>query len=160
MIELINEVSNGNKRAFSKLVGVNPTVIENIVGTRKGKPGYDLLEKIAFAIENINIDWLLTGRNTMFHPKQSSTVTQPITHSTLSSTEESVLYKIYKEKEAKVEQLLKETGRLEERIRQLEANTSVSIDNEFDNINDSPKTTMLATHIVNSPKKKKTISDI
>lgn len=36
MMELINEVSKGNKRAFSKLVGVTPTVIENIVGTRKG----------------------------------------------------------------------------------------------------------------------------
>lgn len=77
MQQLINAVSNGNKRAFSQLVGVTPTVIENIVGTRKGKPGYELLEKIAFAIENINMDWVLTGRGSMLctdsiqHPVES-----------------------------------------------------------------------------------------
>lgn len=65
MQQLINVLSNGNIRAFSQLVGVKPTVIENIVGVGKGKPGYELLEKIAFVIENINMDWLSTGRGFM-----------------------------------------------------------------------------------------------
>ena len=45
--ELIAVVTKGNKRAFSAMVGVSPTVIENIVGSRQGKPGFDLLEKIS-----------------------------------------------------------------------------------------------------------------
>lgn len=77
MQQLINAVSNGNKRAFSQLVGVTPTVIENIVGTRKGKPGYELLEKIAFAIENINLDWLLTGRGSMLRPDSVQQIAEP-----------------------------------------------------------------------------------
>lgn len=77
MTELINAVSNGNKRAFSQLVGVSPTVIENIVGTRQGKPGYELLEKILFAIENINIDWLLTGRGSMLRTEVASISLEP-----------------------------------------------------------------------------------
>ena len=42
----------GNKRAFAKAVGISPTVVENIVGTRKGKPSYDVLEKVC---SNANI---------------------------------------------------------------------------------------------------------
>lgn len=159
MIELINIISNGNKRAFSKLVGVTPTVIENIVGTRKGKPGYDLLEKISFSIENINLDWLLTGRNSMFHTNLP-TVVQTTIQATPSSMNESMLYKMYKEKEVKVEELLKENGRLEERIRQLETTNSIHSYNKGSNsIDDTPEVTLLTPPVVNFPKKK-TISDM
>lgn len=120
MQELISVVSNGNKRAFSKLVGVNPTVIENIVGTRQGKPGYELLGKIAFSIENINLDWLLTGRGSMFDAVGQSPLTGESTRQVVLTANESVYQALYKEKDAKVEMLMKENGILEERIRQLE----------------------------------------
>lgn len=159
-MELINRISNGNKRAFSKLVGVTPTVIENIVGTRKGKPGYDLLEKISYSIENINLDWLLTGRNPMFHTDQLPTVVQTSIQAESSSINESMLYKMYKEKEAKLEELLKENGRLEERIRQLEATNSTPSYNEGSNsIDDTPEVALLTPQVVNFPKKK-VISDM
>lgn len=124
MQELINAISKGNKRAFSQLVGVTPTVIENIVGTRQGKPGYELLEKIAFAIENINVDWLLTGRGYMLRDSKTSEesklgVTPNATPS--SPAEESIIYKMYKEKDEENKALIRENGRLEERIRQLES---------------------------------------
>lgn len=42
---IIEEQYNGNKRAFSMAIGVTPTVIENVVGSRQGKPSFDVLEK-------------------------------------------------------------------------------------------------------------------
>jgi len=62
---LINEFAKGNKRAFSKAIGVSPTVVENVVGVRNGKPSFDVLQKIIYAFENINPGWLLTGNGTM-----------------------------------------------------------------------------------------------
>lgn len=57
---IIRILFNGNKRAFAKTVGISPTVVENIVGTRKGKPSYDVLEKVC-ANTNISAEWLLFG---------------------------------------------------------------------------------------------------
>lgn len=107
-MELINAISKGNKRAFSNLVGVTPTVLENIVGTRQGKPGYELMKKIAFAIENINLDWLLTGRGFMFLDtlNESSLPQQPITTPTMS--ESSFIYKMYQDEKIEKERMLKE----------------------------------------------------
>lgn len=62
--EIIKSLFNGNKRAFAQQVGVSPTVIENVVGTRKGKPSYDVLYKI-IANANISPEWLMTGRGNM-----------------------------------------------------------------------------------------------
>lgn len=62
--EIINSLYKGNKRAFAQSVGISATVVENVVGTRKGKPSYDVLEKIC-ANANISAEWLLTGRGEM-----------------------------------------------------------------------------------------------
>lgn len=104
---LINAVSNGNKRAFSQLVGVTPTVLENIVGTRQGKPGYDLLEKTAFAIENLNTNWLLTGRGSMFQDDQHKEPTQPIPTASSDAVTLRLMDKL-DEKEAQIDQLQRE----------------------------------------------------
>lgn len=61
---VIERQYGGNKRAFATSVGVSPTVIENVVGTRQGKPSYDVLEKVC-ANANINPEWLLTGNGPM-----------------------------------------------------------------------------------------------
>ena len=45
--QIIEKLYKGNKRAFATAIGVAPTVIENVVGTRQGKPSYGLLEKYA-----------------------------------------------------------------------------------------------------------------
>lgn len=131
MQQLINAISNGNKRAFSQLVGVTPTVIENIVGTRKGKPGYELLEKIAFAIENVNTDWLLTGRGSMLHNSKTSeeSTTGDVPNSVPTSpAEESIIYKMYqdlqaekKEKEAENKELTVKMLQMSEELGSLKA---------------------------------------
>lgn len=61
--DIINHYG-GNKSAFARLVGVSATVIENIVGLRKGKPSYDVLVKIC-ANANVSAEWLLTGEGNM-----------------------------------------------------------------------------------------------
>ena len=58
--EIIKVLFGGNKRAFAKAVGINPTVVENVVGARKGKPSYDVLVKVC-ANANISAEWLLFG---------------------------------------------------------------------------------------------------
>ena len=62
--EIINSLYKGNKRAFAQSVGISATVVENVVGTRKGKPSYDVLEKVC-ANANISAEWLLTGKGEM-----------------------------------------------------------------------------------------------
>lgn len=57
---IIKMLFSGNKRAFAKYIGISPTVVENIVGTRKGKPSFDVLQKIC-ANANISAEWLLLG---------------------------------------------------------------------------------------------------
>jgi len=69
--KVIKELYKGNKRAFSSTVGVSPTVIENVVGKRKGKPSYDVIEKIC-AYANVSPAWLLTGEGEMLNIKSKS----------------------------------------------------------------------------------------
>jgi phage repressor protein C with HTH and peptisase S24 domain len=61
---IIKVLFGGNKRAFALHIGVNPTVVENVVGTRKGKPSFDFLEKVC-AKANISAEWLLMGKGDM-----------------------------------------------------------------------------------------------
>ena len=61
---IIKVLFGGNKRAFALHVGVSPTVVENIVGTRRGKPSFDFLEKVC-AKANISAEWLLMGKGEM-----------------------------------------------------------------------------------------------
>ena len=61
---IINELYGGNKRAFSIALGLTPTVIENVVGKRQGKPSFDVIEKVC-ANANISGDWLILGEGSM-----------------------------------------------------------------------------------------------
>lgn len=62
--QVIKTLYRGNKRAFAQAIGVSATVIENVVGSRKGKPSYDVLAKIC-ANANISAEWLITGNGDM-----------------------------------------------------------------------------------------------
>ena len=61
---IINDCFRGNKRAFANAIGVSPTVIENVVGKRGGKPSFDVLYAVC-ANANISAEWLLTGEGEM-----------------------------------------------------------------------------------------------
>lgn len=88
----------------------------------KAKPSYDIIYDISNMFE-INVDWLITGRGKMLRnsetPEDGMMGTIP-TNSALP-TEESIIYKMYREKDEENKALIRENGRLEERIRQLES---------------------------------------
>ncbi len=77
-------------------------------GNAKSKPSFDILYDIANIFE-INIDWLLTGRGEMLRDER---VPEPVPANNI----EDRLFAIIKEKDAKVEELSKEIGRLEQII--------------------------------------------
>lgn len=55
-----------NNNSFTKRLDLNPAVTFNIIEGHKTKPSYDLLEKIIFTFDNINLYWLLKGEGDMF----------------------------------------------------------------------------------------------
>lgn len=61
---VISDLYGGNKSAFAAAIGVTPSVVDNIVGKRQGKPSFDVIEKISANAE-INVEWLITGKGQM-----------------------------------------------------------------------------------------------
>ena len=86
--QIISELYKNNKRAFSMQIDVTPTVIENVVGKRQGKPSFDVLEKIC-AKANISGTWLLTGEGSMLKidspPEQSENNTETPTEGSIDT---------------------------------------------------------------------------
>ena len=72
--QIITALFNGNKSAFASAIGVTPSVVDNIVGKRQGKPSFDVVEKVS-ALAEININWLITGKGDML--KGSDVVAEP-----------------------------------------------------------------------------------
>lgn len=62
--QIIAALFKGNKSAFASAVGITPSVVDNIVGKRQGKPSFEVLEKVS-ALAEINIEWLITGNGNM-----------------------------------------------------------------------------------------------
>jgi hypothetical protein len=50
-----------NPTSFAESVGVNVTVIFNIIKGRRSKPSYDLILKILKKHKNLNAEWLVKG---------------------------------------------------------------------------------------------------
>lgn len=59
--ELI-EMLKHNPYSFAEKIKVAPTIIYNIIGGRKSKPGFEVLEKIKRAYPEVNLNWLVTGK--------------------------------------------------------------------------------------------------
>ena len=62
--QIIGTLFKGNKSAFANAIGVTPSVVDNIVGKRQGKPSFDVVEKVS-ALAELNINWLITGKGDM-----------------------------------------------------------------------------------------------
>ena len=95
-------------------IGATPTVIENVVGSRQGKPSFDVLEKIC-ANANISPDWLLMNRGKMLYtsPQDSSVTTKSqVASANLSPDMLTELLNRITEQAAEI-------GRLKEQIRQM-----------------------------------------
>lgn len=145
---IIKILFKGNKRAFAKAVGISPTVVENVVGARKGKPSYDVLLKVC-ANANISAEWLFFGEDSdsamdMFNVRKELELTAPYIGEDGTEKELKTQFKIdksesenqsrdvdnasliehlntrLKEKEAEIGLLHESIGRLKERNAQLE----------------------------------------
>jgi transcriptional regulator with XRE-family HTH domain len=114
MNHIIKELYSGNKRAFANAIGVSATVIENVVGTRQGKPSYDVLEKIC-ANANISAEWLLMERGEMLY--------NPTTQSQYTPPDQNTHYFI-----EKIAEQAEEIGKLKEQVKLLGTQKSAAPD--------------------------------
>lgn len=116
---IINQLYNGNKRAFSMAVGVTPTVIENVVGTRQGKPSFDVLEKVC-ANANISATWLMTGRGKMIADESTTIAKQQPVIADERLVTQGVTPDLITELLNRITEQAAEIGRLNEQIRQMQ----------------------------------------
>ncbi|MDU1906396.1 MAG: hypothetical protein E6772_16620 [Dysgonomonas sp.] len=70
-VQIVNTLYSGKKSSFANAIGVNPSVIENIVGRRQGNPSFEVTQKVLIANANINAEWLMTGRGSMVKDNSS-----------------------------------------------------------------------------------------
>lgn len=62
---IIDNQFNGNKKKFAESIGYSAQVVSNIVSGRKSKPSYDVLKAIISTNDEIDSEWLLTGKGSM-----------------------------------------------------------------------------------------------
>lgn len=62
---LVDYFCRGNKTAFGRETDILPGVIASIVGGRKSKPSFELLQKIMTRYPEVKGEWLILGRGPM-----------------------------------------------------------------------------------------------
>lgn len=97
----------------------NTGITNGVLSQTNGMSEDNILRFLSY-YNDISSDWLLLGHGSMLRNISEQAALQPTAQS-ISSTDESFIYKMYKEEKEEKEKLLKENGRLEERLRQLES---------------------------------------
>lgn len=139
---LVEELGNGKNTTFALLIGSNEGSIRGYI---KGiVPKHDFLEKIVRNTD-VNPMWLLTGMGPMLRSDQEQPVPQ-LAAPAIPAGEDSFIYKMYEKEKEENKALIKENGRLEERIRSLEERISTYQDKEPD----SPTAASLITEAFTS----------
>ncbi|MEY8688019.1 XRE family transcriptional regulator [Bacteroides sp. AN502(2024)] len=114
--KIIRTLYGGNKSAFASAIGVAPSVVENIVGKRQGKPSFDVVEKVC-AIAEVNTTWFITGRGDAFDFRPEE---EKVVGASPSTGIEDKLFAIIQEKDATIRTMSEEIGQLRERIAQMQ----------------------------------------
>lgn len=112
-----------NNNSFSKRIGVAPSVIGNITGGRKGKPSFELLEKIGAAFPEISMEWLVRGEGSMLR----------------GGTGETECQKQLKALQAKYEDLEDDFERVSVRLRRLTNLNELLSEDSHDDTHATPK---------------------
>ena len=108
ILYLIDNQYNGSQKKFADSIGYAPQVVFNIVAGRKSSPSYDVLNAIILTNDNINTDWLLTGKGDMLK--------SDIEIFNSNKTEVNYLKKINELQEYKIKQLEEENSRFKSGI--------------------------------------------
>lgn len=103
--KIIDELYNGNKSEFARIVGISESNVRSYLGDTV--PKADVLIKIATKIA-ISCEWLLLGKGNMLQTVSDA--------SPLQSSMDNPLLLLIREKDIKIEEQAKTIGRLEERI--------------------------------------------
>lgn len=124
-IHRLSEYTTRTGISFNKLaleLGLSNSYFSKMV-KNGGSIGSDIIENILRIHPDINADWLLTGRGSMFSSDSRTSLKQEsnVVSSENSSGEAAAYYKMFEKKDEENKVLLKQIGRLEERIRLLES---------------------------------------
>lgn len=106
---------------LARFLGVAPNTITNWYSRRT----FDI-DVIYTKCEDIDLGWLLTGRGEMLKsegvaPMNDKEPSATLPNPSLQPSDESLLYTMYKEKEAKIEAQAEQIGSLKQQIKQLES---------------------------------------
>jgi len=68
---LIQTLEEGVQRRFALKVGIAAGVVNDILGVRKSKPGFDIISKILQAYPQMRAEWLMRGEGEMLKSAES-----------------------------------------------------------------------------------------
>jgi phage repressor protein C with HTH and peptisase S24 domain len=68
---LIKTLESGVQRRFAIQVGVAAGVVNDILGVRKSKPGFEIISKILQAYPQVRAEWLMRGEGEMLKSAES-----------------------------------------------------------------------------------------
>lgn len=72
------EEKNLTATRFAAMIKVNASAMSHILNGRS-KPGFDVLDKIAQAFPEVNLNWLISGKGSMYNNSPlSTTLNRPI----------------------------------------------------------------------------------
>ena len=91
--QLVDETCNGNISEFARRAGIKQPTLNTILGERKSKPSYDVLNAIATNTQ-VNASWLLMGEGDMKKDGTIQFVHHPKITDTLIENQDVILYDI------------------------------------------------------------------
>ena len=86
-IKLLIEKLEMDAKSFAKLIETNPSSISHLTSGRN-KPSFDILQKIATKLPQVNIVWLLTGEGEIFQSETDNYVKQKSSTSKMAGNEQ------------------------------------------------------------------------
>lgn len=72
IVQLVDYFCKGNKAAFGRATNIQSGVLAGLIGGRKNKPSFEVLQKIFAGYPSINPTWLLFGRGPMLQEVDGS----------------------------------------------------------------------------------------
>jgi hypothetical protein len=65
IVQMVDHFCKGNKAAFGRATNIQSGVLAGLIGGRKNKPSFEVMQKIMTGYPSINPIWLLFGRGSM-----------------------------------------------------------------------------------------------